>query len=270
MARIAHTTDFSEGSAMAFRHALRLALAAPEQLDILHVNRPGGDKEWERFPHVRETLEAWNLLPVGATVADVEARLGLRVHKVEIDAGSGAAGVANFLATHRPHLLVLATHGREGVNRWLRGSMAEDIVSQTLLPTLLLGPECQSFVDESSGEMAIDRVLMAFDVEPVPTHSYRALEALLDLLGLAPERIDLVHVGDPLPELTAHDGAPRSIEAHSGGVVETILELADARRSHMIVMPTNGRHGFLDAVRGSTTSRVVAHSPCPVLSLPML
>ena len=28
--------------------------------------------------------------------------------------------------------------------------------------------------------------------------------------------------------------------------------------------------GFLDALRGSTTSRVVAHAPCPVLTLPLV
>jgi len=33
-------------------------------------------------------------------------------------------------------------------------------------------------------------------------------------------------------------------------------------------MPTAGRYGFPDAVRGSTTERVLRHAPCPVLSVP--
>jgi nucleotide-binding universal stress UspA family protein len=34
-------------------------------------------------------------------------------------------------------------------------------------------------------------------------------------------------------------------------------------------MPTAGPHGFLDAIRGSTTERVVRHATCPVLSVPV-
>jgi nucleotide-binding universal stress UspA family protein len=32
-------------------------------------------------------------------------------------------------------------------------------------------------------------------------------------------------------------------------------------------MPTAGHHGVLDALRGSTTERVIRHAPCPVLAL---
>jgi nucleotide-binding universal stress UspA family protein len=34
-------------------------------------------------------------------------------------------------------------------------------------------------------------------------------------------------------------------------------------------MPTAGHHGVLDALRGSTTERVIRHAPCPVLALPL-
>ena len=34
-------------------------------------------------------------------------------------------------------------------------------------------------------------------------------------------------------------------------------------------MPTRGRHGLLDALRGSTTERVLAGATVPVLALPV-
>jgi hypothetical protein len=34
------------------------------------------------------------------------------------------------------------------------------------------------------------------------------------------------------------------------------------------VMATRGHHGFLDALRGSATERIVRNSACPVLALP--
>jgi nucleotide-binding universal stress UspA family protein len=48
------------------------------------------------------------------------------------------------------------------------------------------------------------------------------------------------------------------------------LKAAEHRGVHLVAMPTTGRHGFLDAVRGSTTSQVVARAPCPVLTLPLV
>jgi nucleotide-binding universal stress UspA family protein len=40
------------------------------------------------------------------------------------------------------------------------------------------------------------------------------------------------------------------------------------QQANLIAMPTAGHHGFLDAVRGSTTERVLRHAPCPVLAVP--
>ena len=37
----------------------------------------------------------------------------------------------------------------------------------------------------------------------------------------------------------------------------------------VIALPTAGHHGFLDAVRGSTTERVVRQAPCSVLAVPV-
>jgi nucleotide-binding universal stress UspA family protein len=35
-------------------------------------------------------------------------------------------------------------------------------------------------------------------------------------------------------------------------------------------MATEGRQGFVDAVRGSVTERVVRGAPCPVLAVPAI
>lgn len=49
-------------------------------------------------------------------------------------------------------------------------------------------------------------------------------------------------------------------------MIETIL--AEAAPCGLVAMPTAGRQGILDAIRGSTTERVVREAPCPVLALP--
>ena len=56
---IVHPTDFSDASADAFAHALRIALTAKAKLYILHVAMSPADEDWMSFPHVRETLARW-------------------------------------------------------------------------------------------------------------------------------------------------------------------------------------------------------------------
>jgi nucleotide-binding universal stress UspA family protein len=56
--------------------------------------------------------------------------------------------------------------------------------------------------------------------------------------------------------------------SRSGDVVEEILAAAAECQADLIVMATAGHQGFLDALRGSTTERVLRHAPCPVLAVP--
>ena len=51
-----------------------------------------------------------------------------------------------------------------------------------------------------------------------------------------------------------------------GDVAPTILDAA--RDADLIVMATEGRHGVVDALRGSVTERVVRGASCPVLAVP--
>jgi nucleotide-binding universal stress UspA family protein len=52
-----------------------------------------------------------------------------------------------------------------------------------------------------------------------------------------------------------------------GAVVETLL--AEADRADLVAMPMAGARGLVDAIRGSTTERMVREVTCPVLALPV-
>ena len=55
-----------------------------------------------------------------------------------------------------------------------------------------------------------------------------------------------------------------------GDVVETIWGQAADLEADLIVMATQGHDGFLDALRGSTTERVLNGADCPLLAVPAL
>ena len=53
-----------------------------------------------------------------------------------------------------------------------------------------------------------------------------------------------------------------------GDVVEQILAVSTACTADLIVLATQGHHGFLDALRGSTSERILRGARCPVLAIP--
>ena len=82
----------------------------------------------------------------------------------------------------------------------------------------------------------------------------------------------LLHVGDeksmPALDLPQQDGWTWNRLVRPGTVNETIREAASALNADLIVMSTAGHHGFLDALRGSTTERILHEAECPLLAVP--
>ena len=81
-----------------------------------------------------------------------------------------------------------------------------------------------------------------------------------------------LYVGVPA-DMPALSFAPKSgwtwrAMTGQGDVVQTILAVAGERAADLIVMATRGHQGFLDALRGSTTERVLRHARCPLLAVP--
>ena len=266
---VAHPTDFSEASAEAFAHALALTLAYKHRLYLLHVKDPADEASWSSFPHVREVLARWGMMAPEVAPSEIETKLGIRVAKVEIDSTDAVGGIFHFILSHRPDVLVLATHGREGFERLLYGSKAEEIARHSHVPTFFIGPKAHGFVDKSSGQIRLQRILIPVAHNPSPIHSLHVLTDLLAPVGVSSAAFQFVHVGETAPQIFAGSGQVEAkIEVVQGPIVETLLRIAQEHHPDMIAMPTAGHHGFLDALRGSTTERVLRRAPCPVLAIP--
>ena len=59
---------------------------------------------------------------------------------------------------------------------------------------------------------------------------------------------------------------PRTVRLLEGPVVETLL--AEAEAADLVAMPMVGAQGLVDALKGSTTERVMRDVTCPVLAIP--
>lgn len=273
--RIVHPSDFSKSSGMAFAHALKIALQSKAELELVHVQRheigSGTDVHLTDFPGVRATLARWNILPADAKPEDV-ARLGLRVKKVLNPEADPLEAMIAYCEEHPPDLLVLATHQREGLSRWLHRAVAEPLARRARAMTLFVPENAKSFVSPTNGVVSLRRVLVPVDHAP---SAQAALEEVYFLASGFDRRgvvFKLLHVGTdrgmPTLYLPHRSGWRWEESLVSGDPVERILKEAADWSPDLIVMATQGHRGFLDALRGSTTERVLRGVHCPVLAVP--
>ena len=266
--RIVHPTDLSELSASAFFHALRLAVSAQCELDLLHVKLHREHDHWGSFPHVREFLVRWGIMDAEDAPSDIPAKTGIAVRKVEIDHRDGpAAGVFSYIAQHPAGLIVTAPHEHSALERWASGSVSQLIARKTHRPTLFMGERMKPFVDADSGALSIQTVLVPIDHHPNPSRVINHLTHLLASFDIAPE-YQLLHIGNDIPEVVNSDGQKVPVTQAVGPIVQAILDYAEECNADLVAMPTAGHNGFLDILRGSTTERVMRASRCPLLAIP--
>lgn len=268
---IVHPTDFSEVSANAFAHALRIALTLKCVLTILHVATRRDRVDWMSLPQVREALERWGHLNAGEPVDAVASRLGVKIVKMELAPQSTIGGILAFLENNATDLIVLATEGRQGVARWLHGSVAEKLARHAGIPTLFVPAQARGFVDQNRGELQLRRVLIPVDREPKPAAAIGTIMGFAHALAGIDVEERLLHVGRNPPQVQRHAEPHRPIPVaiRQGDVVDSIINAASDWQPDLIGMPTAGHHGFLDAMRGSTTERVLRQAPCPLLAVPV-
>ena len=271
---VVHPTDFSPASERAFVHALAIALLRQTRLALLHVGHDERAK-WSEFPQVRATLERWNLLQPHSAQQDVVEELGLRVSKNLLQ-GSPVDALLSYLDREPADLLVVATEGREGLARWLHGSVAESVARWSKTMTLFVPNNApRGFVSPADGSLSLSNVLVPIDRSPAPGP---AIEFARRIAAIASDEDDedatitLLHVGteNGMPHIQSFAGQRPVFTrmVRDGDPVEQILAAADEVEADLIVMPTAGRAGVFDVLRGSTTERVLRRAPCPVLAVP--
>jgi nucleotide-binding universal stress UspA family protein len=267
---VLHPTDFSEGSKVAFHHALKTALMARSKLTLLNVSTEG-TSEWADFPGVRETLERWGLLPKGSPRSAV-SQLGIDPIKVVVQKEDPVEAVLGYLRKHPADLIVLATHQREGRVRWLGKSVAAPVARRAALITLFIPRNSNGFVSAEDGSVSLTHILIPVAGTPRPQPAVEAAARLVSRLNCPQGTFTLLHVGraDTMPAVRRPDvpGWEWKNELRSGEVIRTIVNTANETEADLIVMATNGRNGFLDGLRGSHSERVLRVTALPLLTVP--
>jgi nucleotide-binding universal stress UspA family protein len=273
--RILHPSDFSKSSRVAFAHALKIALQSKAELELVHVQRHkiGSQKDvhWADFPGVRATLARWKILPAGAKPEDV-AKLGLRVKKVLNSETDPLEAMVAYCEEHPPDLLVLATHQRDGLSRWLHKAVAEPLARRSRAMTLFVPESTSGFISPADGAVSLRRILVPVDHAPSAQAALEEAYFLASGFDRHGVVFKLLHAGTdkgmPTLYLPHRPGWKWEESLVPGDPVERILKEAADWSPDLIVMATQGHMDFLDALRGSTTERVLRGVHCPVLAVP--
>ncbi len=267
---ILHPTDFSPESLVAFHHALKAVLLTKGALTLLHdsADEPGGHLD---FPGIRETLERWGVLAPDSPRSAVPD-LGIEVRKVVTGQANAVKGVLKYLEMNPVDLIVLATHQHEGRAAWRRHAVAQPLARKTGQATLFIPEGCTGFVAAADGAVSLETILIPIAQSPDPQPAIEAAARLAVRLQAPAGRFILLHMGSSqtLPHVDCPPVAGwqwQTLTAE-GNVVEGIVRSAGEHRVDVVVMATEGARGFLDALRGSHSERVLVQVPAPLLTVP--
>jgi nucleotide-binding universal stress UspA family protein len=266
-----HPSDFSEASEIAFAHALKVALVARAKLTMLHV-AASPRVEWQDFPGVRDTLERWRLIPKNSPKSAVP-KLGIEVSK-RISLGKDPVKAClTFLKTSSTDLIVLAVHQHGGRMRWLAKSVGKPIARKAGEMTLFIPHGIKGFVSRQDGSVSLRNILIPVATKPRAQPSLEASARLIRNLQLPAGTVTLLHVGPeaemPSLKLPTDTDWTWTKVAKIGEPADRIAQSAKELCADLVVMTTDGPDGLLDALRGSTSERVLAKTQCPVLHLPV-
>jgi nucleotide-binding universal stress UspA family protein len=223
---------------------------------------------------------------------------GLRTYGVPVDTrvpvgGSPTEWIIEESDFRHADLIAMATHDREGPDRWLHGSVAEGIVHRSTVPVMLVRTTTDVLVAQRF-EMPEPVLLVPLDGSeladgalPVAGELARAISARVVLLAVVPKPGQLVagqggaittYVGPEhatleaeawgcLSDRTERLGQVAGVETAVwyGDVAAQIGAAADQYAAAAVVMATHGRTGPVRSILGSVAGGVVHRSSVPVV-----
>lgn len=140
--RILVPTDFSSHAERAVRIGADLSRRYEAQLLLLHVHEPTTyelpDGYVENMPSRLDQVYG-ELDTRLAEVGRLATALGACRVERRIIQGSIAQDIANFASAH--DLIVMGTHGRQGLQRLLLGSIAQSVLARAPCPVLVTRAE---------------------------------------------------------------------------------------------------------------------------------
>lgn len=224
---------------------------------------------------------------------DIAKTFGGATIQCRVEKGSVGEIIIDRGETDPATLIVMATHGRSGLNRWLLGSIAEKVLRATANPLLLVRSTKES---KSEGETALRSIVVPLDgselaegvLSPVLEIAkaldleimlFRAFEIPYGLYAAAGGYYAInfdKYVAEVKDEVNSYlekqtEALKRlgvekiSYISAEGFAADQIILFARSTADNLVAMCSHGRSGLKRWVLGSVTETVVRYSGDPVL-----
>lgn len=273
--------------------ASHLAKALHLPIDLVHVD------DFDFSPIQGRPLE--ELLSVmvneiGANLEEVANKMKPKARPVLL-ADNPRDGLIDLLSGRTYQLAVLGTAGRKGLGRIFLGSVAEEVIRQSLVPVAVLGPEAQKKTWKPSKK---PKILFGTDLSPASKPARMAAISLAKAMGAEVEILNCLYEGlhpvlqtafsSPSAERElaslhtrldsdARELLERELKAFQKAKIKATTHLdtramsasnavlRTLRQGHhdLVVLGSHSRSFLRGAVLGRTVRDVLLQSPVPVV-----
>ena len=224
-------------------------------------------------------------------LADVAARLKTpQIIESAVFIGDPADSIVEEIDLRNVDLVVMSTHGRSGLGRWVYGSVADQVMRRAMVPVLLIPASCHAewwSHRPSRVLVPLDGSDLATTALPVASNLVSWLGGELFLLRVIVPTSPVYADGIPQAEIdreAERDVARRYLEEIGARLRDRgqNVKLVDARgpapamiaataaeqNVDLIAMSTHGRGGITRLLMGSVATGVVQQASVPVLIIP--
>jgi nucleotide-binding universal stress UspA family protein len=280
--------DGSELAEGAIAYAVALAKALGEHVVLMTAWEGTESELGANFPAMALEIEQKASTYYNTYLEGIRARIGTGiVTETKVVSGEAAEQILKVADEIRARLLVIATHGRSGIGRWLYGSTAGRLLRTSEVPIVAVGPHA---LEKSTAEVSVSHIMVPLDGSPL---SEAALPVARTLAAALKGRITLVravrwavqtypyslpdaYIPQVDEELEAGAKAYlREQEAQvtevpvdafvvRGGIADGLIDVVEKQNVDLVVMTTHARTGLFRAALGSTADRML-QGPAPVL-----
>lgn len=276
--------DGSEGAMTVLHHASEIAQWADATVQVLYVADTTRDSVTVVDGRPVDALERHgeDIVEEAANTLD---RLGV-AYDTDVVQGNPAPTIVEYAERYGQDLIVMPTHGREGISRYLLGSVSEKVVRLSSIPVLTV----RMRPDETL-VFPYEEILVATDGSAASRHAAghvlslaAALDATVHVLSVVEDStlgLDVRSTGSGTEgERAAADAVDTVLaEAETRGVgdtvrhvehgtpIEVILDCIESNGIHAVGMGTTGRRGTDRILLGSLAEKTVRSAPVPVMTV---
>ena len=262
---------------------------------LIHVIEHGGPSEVHGERHLHTETEAVDYLRSIAATFSAGVPVETHVHTEHIE--SVTKSIVQHVTEYSSDLILMCAHGRSGAKQFLFGAIAQQVLSLGAVSVILFRAPAAT----TQESFVLNNLLLPLDGQPTHEHSIPVARSLAKLAGAAIHLLRVVptygHLSGTwiptsrlLPSTTTRmldiavqeaqeylDGWKATLtddhinvttEVSRGDPSNVVAEIAEDRRSDLIVVGTHGKVGTDAFWSGSVAPKICRTCTTPVLLVP--